>query len=347
MKDKLKKTSMVTKLRFSAAALIVLLTFFLSGCGRQEIQISGKTMGTTYRVKIVGGYFTDAEKLKEKIEKRLLEINRSMSTFQAESEISRFNGLTVPGEKFPASNDFLAVFETSETIHRLTGGAWDGTVLPLVRLWGFHRSGGKARVPESEEVARLLPDIGFHNIRREDRHLFKNRGGVTLDLASIAKGYGVDAVAALLTEAKLSDFLVEIGGDLYASGVRIDGTPWRIGINMPDKDAPIDQVYRSIPLSGKGMATSGDYRNFFEIEGKRYSHVLDPRSGYPVSNGVLSVSVTAGNCTFADGLATALMVLGPEEGVSLVERLPGVECLILVRTPDGGFAEIGSSRFGL
>jgi FAD:protein FMN transferase len=128
---------------------------------------------------------------------------------------------------------------------------------------------------------------------------------------------------------------VEIGGEVFAAGLRKDGRPWRVGINRPKKDAPFDQVYKVIPLSDKALATSGDYRIFFEINGQRFSHVLDPRNGYPITNGVVSVSMVADNCTLADGLATAVMVLGPQKGLELVSRLKNVECLIVAQNKEG------------
>jgi len=184
-----------------------------------------------------------------------------------------------------------------------------------------------------------------HILLSGDKALVKRTAHVQLDLASIAKGYGVDQVSALLRNTGYADFLVEIGGEVYASGIRSDGKPWRIGINRPDKDARHDDVYKVVRLHNAGFATSGDYRNFFERHGRRYSHVIDPRTGYPVSNAVVSASVIADSCTFADGLATALMVLGPEKGLGVVAALDGVECLIIVREDDGILMEHGSKGF--
>jgi thiamine biosynthesis lipoprotein len=175
--------------------------------------------------------------------------------------------------------------------------------------------------------------------------LSKTRPSVSLDLASVAKGYGVDAIAALIRNRGFSDYLVEIGGEVYAAGVRIDGQPWRIGINKPDSGAPFDQVYRVVTLQDRAFATSGDYRNYFEIDGRRYAHIIDPRTGYPVSNGVISVSVTAETCALADGLATALVVMGPSAGLDLVNRLPGVECLIITRDDQNRLHDFTSQGF--
>jgi len=318
--------------------IIYLLAFFiiLAGCSaRKEIVFSGRTMGTTYRVKVVGGYFQNTGGLQEKIDRRLKAINQSMSTYLADSEISNFNRLKKADTRFEVSNDFLQVMRVAANIYRLSDGAWDGTVDPLVNLWGFGRKDSGGAIPDNQKVSKLLKNVGFDFIKiLDDRYLLKTNPSVTLDLGSIAKGFGVDQIAELIKAQGFKDFLVEIGGEVYAAGFRKNGQPWRVGVNKPRKDAPINQVYKVVPLTDKAMATSGDYRSFFEINGKRYSHVIDPRTGHPVANGVVSASVIADNCTFADGLATAIMVMGYAKGLALVNRLDGVECLIVVRQAD-------------
>lgn len=310
------------------------------------IVFSGKTMGTTYQIKFFPGPGFIPRDLESKIRGCLDEINRSMSVFEPESEISRFNALRETDTPFPVSGDFYKVLETAAYIHRITGGAWDGTVKPLVDLWGFGAPGARYRPPAPEKIREAMKTMGFDRIRLSgNRALVKKNAGVTLDLASIAKGYGVDRLAALLKDAGIRNFLVEIGGEVYASGQKPGGTPWQIGINAPRPDALLNRVYKAVPLKDIALATSGDYRNFFEHQGVRYSHVIDPRTGYPVRNGVVSVSVLANTCTLADGLATALMVLGPEKGVDLVDGLESVECLILVNQKDASVKEFFSKGF--
>jgi thiamine biosynthesis lipoprotein len=209
-------------------------------------------------------------------------------------------------------------------------------VNPLVDLWGFGRSGRADKRPPAEKIEDLLGDIGFDKIEiRDSGALVKRQASVSLDLSSIAKGYGVDQVAEEIRRAGFSDFLVEIGGEVYAAGVRTDGRPWRIGINRPKTDARFDEVYNIVSLRDRAFATSGDYRTFFVQDGVRYSHIIDPRTGYPVANGVVSVSILADNCTLADGLATAVMVMGAENGLALVNRIERVEGLIITERPDG------------
>jgi thiamine biosynthesis lipoprotein len=295
---------------------------------------------------VVTGYLQGISGLKAKIDKRLEEINHSMSTYRADSEISRFNAFRQTDKRLSVSEDFYQVMKTARTIYRISGGAWDGTINPLVNLWGFGRGERKNTVPPSQEIAALMPNIGFGNIEiLEPGFLQKKKPFVTLDLSSIAKGYGVDQAAAILRKEGFENYLVEIGGEVLASGYRKDGKPWRIGINRPKADAAFDDVYKVVDLSSKAFATSGDYRSFFVADGVRYSHVIDPKSGYPVSNGVVSVTIIADTCTFADGLATAVMVMGVENGLELIDRLEDVEGLIIIEKKDGSLAPFYSENF--
>jgi thiamine biosynthesis lipoprotein len=324
-----------------------LLFAALIGCdARREHFIEGRTMGTTYHITVVSGPFKDVNRLGEKIELRLDEINRVFSTYNKDSEISRFNTWSRVGEKFQVSDDFIQVMKVGRRIYRLSAGAWDGTVKPLVDLWGFGSIRHQAAMPPAGDIQALLPEIGFDHIEiREPHFLVKNLAAVTLDLNSIAKGFGVDEIARLIAAAGIKDYLVEIGGEIYAAGVRGDGRKWRVGINMPRADAAVDAVYKTLSISNQALATSGDYRNFFEINGVRYSHVIDPLTGYPVSNGVVSVSVITDNCTLADGLATALMVMGTSKGIELVNRLNNVECLMVVENSAGNLVNYYSNGF--
>jgi len=333
--------------RYKNITLVAVFLLLIPGCDpKKEHLMQGHTMGTTFNIKVVTGYFGSISGLKEKIEKRLEEINQSMSTYIEDSEISRFNEFHQVGVQFKISNDFYQVMKVGQKIHRLSERAWDGTVNPLVDLWGFGRGGRKNEMPREQQILLLLADVGFDQIEvREPGFLVKKRGSVTLDLSSIAKGYGVDQIAEVIRKEGFGDYLVEIGGEVYAGGYRTDGKPWRVGINRPQETAPANAVYKVVDLHDKAFATSGDYRNFFEFDGVRYSHVIDPRRGYPVSNGVVSVSIIADTCVLADALATAVMVMGPGKGIELVKRLDGVECLIVVEKPDGSLVDFYSEGF--
>jgi thiamine biosynthesis lipoprotein len=334
--------------KFLTITSLSIFALLLSACNdKKETLISGETMGTTYHIKVVTKNAKNISGLKKKIDQRLSQINRSMSTWLKESEISRFNDFRNVGEKFEISADFLHVMIVAENLYRLTEGAWDGTVNPLVKLWGFGDAERRNSLPPAEKIKQLASDIGFSNIKiMESSCLVKKKPSISLDLGSIAKGYAVDKITELIEQNGIKNFLVEIGGEIYAAGTRKDGKHWKIGINIPRPDALPDQIYQSIAIRNKALATSGDYRDFFEIDGKRYSHIVDPRTGYPVDNGVVSVSVIADNCTFADGLATALMVMGPEKGLALVNRLDQVETFMIVDKDGEGFVDYYSKGFG-
>ena len=331
--------------RLIAAPLALFICIAISGCGPLETDIRGETMGTTYSIKIMTGRFVKTGHLPNLVDARLQEINASMSTYIADSEISKFNDST---EKMPftPSSDFLEVMQVAMDIHKRSGGAWDGSLDPLVTLWGFGRDGQKEQPPSQKEIDASLSQVDFSRVSiSSDGQFLKNDPRLTIDLASIAKGYGVDVIAVLLKDQGYEDFLIEIGGEIFASGKRDKNTPWRVGINTPSKSAGFGQVYKVMSVADKGLATSGDYRNYFISEGRMYSHIIDPRTGYPVTNGVVSASVIAETCTLADGLATALMVMGPDAGLELVERMTNVEALIIVRSEGGDFEEYPSSSF--
>ncbi|MDD2316351.1 MAG: FAD:protein FMN transferase [Desulfobacterales bacterium] len=303
-------------------------------------------MGTTYHIKVVYGFLQSTGQLEDQISRRLREVNQSMSAFIPESELNRFNNFQKTGEPFHASSDFMKVMTLACEIHRITEGAWDGTLKPLIDLWGFGSKHAGHQVPEPSAIAQFLKTIGFQHIACfPEGYLVKKKAFVTVDLASIAKGYGVDAICELIAEDGFDNYLVEIGGEVRASGRNSQGRPWKVGINTPKSDAAVDDVYRIVALNNQAMATSGNYRNFFEMNGKRYSHVVDPRTGYPVDNAVISVSVSASSCAFADALATGLMVMGPDKGIELINGLENIECLMVVQNRDGSQTDFSSSGF--
>jgi thiamine biosynthesis lipoprotein len=341
----MKDANVSCRLRFTVTVFFVLLCICVSCSRPKEVHlITGKTMGTTYHITVVKETGADLTGLQARIDQRLESLNRSMSTYRQDSEISRFNRFQLVDHAFPVSEDFYTVMALAFEIYQISGGAWDGTVHPLVNLWGFGASGTRDTIPARHIIAQTLNAVGFSLIDVSDIGVLKKRrSGISIDLASIAKGYGVDAVARLLGGMGFENYLVEIGGEVYAAGRRPDGTPWKVGINRPEKTAPANAVYKVLTLENQAMATSGDYRNYIEIEGRTFSHIIDPRSGYPVHNGVVSASVFAPACTLADGLATAIMVMGADDGLALMNRLDKVEGLIVVREPDGGLHDYWSS----
>ena len=301
-------------------------------------------MGTTYAVTVMGDKTVDEALLKLKIDARLAEINQSMSIFSPLSEISQFNAKPAH-TPFTVSPDFTQVMEQGSRLYTLTGGAWDGTIRPLVDLWGFGTKSAIESLPDPKQIKILLAQTGFHFIEIKGNVLSKRIDAVTLDLGSIAKGYGVDAVASLVEEYGFKAFLVEIGGEVVARGTKPFNKEWTVGISRPEPGSSEFALYRSIKLKDRALATSGDYRNFVTINNQKFSHIIDPTTGYPVETRVVSASVIADTCTFADGLATALMVMDPTRGVALVNELDNVECLIVVRSKDGSFQDLSSKSF--
>ncbi|MBF0243101.1 MAG: FAD:protein FMN transferase [Desulfamplus sp.] len=302
----------------------------------------GKTMGTTYHIKVVGKNreWTDLSKkaLNALIEEKLKQVNQSMSVYLKNSEISLFNKADKK-ENIEISPGFYTVMLTAQKLYHITEGSWDGTVKPLVDLWGFGTKKEIHDIPSNKTIKAYLETTGFNQIiigNKTTHTIEKKNRAVTLDLGSIAKGFGVDAIAQLLKDNGYINFLVEIGGEVFASGEKKAGKPWIVGISKPDKWATPDIIYRDFPLENMALATSGDYRNFITINGKSYSHIINPTTGYPVDNNVVSASVISDSCTFADGLATALMIMGQEKGIRLVNSLENVEALIVVREQMGG-----------
>jgi thiamine biosynthesis lipoprotein len=305
--------------------VIVVLSGFAIG---KEIVISGRTMGTTYSIKAYGPFLTDVQLIKTSVEKQLKAINLSMSVFKKNSEISRFNRDSTTQMK--VSEDFFSVLKTAEYIWKQSGGALDGTVSPLIEIWGFGRN-KKKTVPTKEQIDTALKKTGFQNIKLYDGIIRKLKPGITLNLGSIAKGFAVDKVSSVLKKMGIDNFFVEIGGEIYVSGKKPGGTKWVIGINTPSKNASLKSYFRAMELQDQAIATSGDYRNFFQNGDKSYSHIINPNTGYPVSNDVVSVSIVAKNCTLADGLATSIMVMGVDKGIMLLNKLEDVEGLIVVK----------------
>lgn len=303
----------------------------VSGCKTSgPVYFTGRTMGTVYHITVVPGNHGAVQDLAGKISEKLAAVNASMSLFDKTSELSRFNK-TRNNQSFCVSAPFMKVFRTGQDLHRITFGAWDGTVAPLVNLWGFGSRAKTPSLPDDASLEKALAVVGYHRIKVVDEHcLVKDREGLELDFGSIAKGYAVDEVAELLESNRIEHYLVEIGGEVRAGGTK-NGKPWKVGINTPQADAPVDQVLTAMELCDRAVATSGDYRNFRTWGGERYSHEIDPRTGRPVRNNVASVSVIADTAMFADGLATALMVMGEEKGLSLVNRLERVDCLFIIR----------------
>jgi thiamine biosynthesis lipoprotein len=305
---------------------------------------TGQTMGTGFTVKIVDPPPTvSTEALEEEIAARLGQINGWMSTYDSDSELSRLNRFEQP-EWFEVSAETASVIDEALRVGRLTDGAFDVTVGPLVNLWNFGPVRRDTdRVPPSDEIDEVRARTGLEKVevRLSPPAVRKLRGDVSIDLSGIAKGYAVDEIAGLLERSGVENYMVDVGGEVKARGRNPKGKPWQIAIESPV--AGTREIHKVIPLDRLAVATSGDYRNYFEQEGIRYAHVIDPRSGSPITHKLASVSVLDPSCMRADGLATGLMVLGPEAGYNLAlrEELP---VLFLVKS-ETGFVERMTPQF--
>ncbi len=295
-----------------------------SGCQQEKttdlLRISGQTMGTTWSVAMLpSSDGTDVAALKQRLQKRLDQINSLMSTYDPESELSRFNN-HLSTDWFAISEETAQVIELSQAISGLTDGAFDISVGPLVELWGFGATERGETIPSEGQINKLLARVGYEKIqlRREPPAVNKQIPGLRIDLSAVAKGYAVDVLAEILELQDVNNYLLEIGGELQIAGHRGDGTPWQIAIERPVEDTR--EVAAIFPLTDTGLATSGNYRNFYMEDGQRYSHTIDPVSGKPIRHKLASVTVLDQSSARADALATALMVMGEEKGRELCEK---------------------------
>ena len=325
------------------------MLFILIGCfGDQEKQspvfISGETMGTTYNITVVDNPLSlSKENLKKRIEETLNEVNEKMSNWYNQSEISMVNNNT-RGKPIDLSQELFDVINISADIHNKSNGAFDITAAPLIDLWGFGPNKSKKKIPSVSEVNAALEMVGQTKLLKLIpglNRLKKGNSEVTINLSAIAKGYGIDKVASTLKEYKIENFLVEIGGDLITSGTNKNGKAWSIGIEAPKVERQI--VQSVIQLKNQAMATSGDYKNFFEKNGIRYSHIIDPKTGHPIRHKTLSVTVLAESAALADGWATAMLVLGNNDGMSIANKL-GIP-VFFISSHEKTFITAGSDEF--
>jgi thiamine biosynthesis lipoprotein len=309
-------------------------------------ELAGAAMGTRWSAVLAaaGRSRADVERARAVIEARLAAVERRMSTWDPDSELSRFNR-HASSEPFPLSPETLAVLAIAQQVSERSGGAFDVTVRPLVAAWGFG-AGARApgATPEPAELAALRARVGYRRLDLAPAAgtARKQHPLLECDLSAVAKGWAVDRAAEALAGLGFSDFLLELGGEIRVGGERPGGGAWRVAIERPEPDARAVQA--SVELRDAALATSGDYRSFYEQDGERRSHLLDPRSGRPVRHRLASVSVVHREAALADAWATALAVLGPEEGFARAEA-EGLGAYFIERTASGGFAVRATSGF--
>ena len=345
------------KLRTMAIAFVLLAAFSVHrlffaappGPAVDQLVLSGDAMGTTWEVRIAGEDLDEGlrAQAKDVIEKRLAEIDLWFSSWRPDSEVSRFNA-SRSTEPFDVSSPTAELVAYSIELCKWSGGAFDITIGPLVARWGFGHGAQIGDPPDQAEIDAYLDRTGAEIIHvgrgnpKSGGFLRKFDPAVEIDLSAIAPGYAADHVAAGLFELGRTDFLVEIGREIYAAGHRPDGKPWRIAIEDPVEDER--KIHSVVELSDQGLATSGDDRADSLENGRRISHTIDARSGRPIANGMASATVIAPTATQADGFATALMVLGAEQGLAFAEQWK-LAAMTLTRNEGGGFTEVRNALY--
>ena len=316
------------------------LAFLLVACKPAVVEhpqqhLTGNTMGTYYSIKVVDVDETRVQALQLEIDRRLEQLNDQMSTYRKDSELSRFNRHQ-GADPFPVSSDTARVVTAALQLGRLTEGALDVTVGPLVNLWGFGPDARPTRIPSESLLADTRARTGLQHLRvgvdSEAEYLYKQLPELYVDLSSIAKGFGVDMVSEYLSEEGITDHLVEIGGEVRLSGLNRHGQPWSIAVEKPGPGTGAAQ--QVIAVGNSSVATSGDYRNYYELDGERLSHTIDPTTGHPITHQLASVTVIHPSCMIADGLATALTVMGPERALAFAEQ-HRLAVYLLTKTEDG------------
>jgi len=321
------------KSKLISAALIVFV-MFAAGC-RQRVEMVQTVMGVIpAKITVVSTEMSDRE-ITRAIESAFAaidDINDLMSVYVESSDVSRLNR-SGPDEMVKLNAMTFEVLEQSKNYSRLTQGAFDVTVMPLVEIWGFYPT-RKGVVPLDNEIAETLKKVGYDKllINKVEKSAGFRVSGMKVDLGAIAKGYAVDQAMAVLKKIGVDNALVEIGGEVATMGRNAEDKVWRIGLQHPNKK--LNMVMAVVGLEDRAVATSGDYQNFFEVAGVRYSHIIDPRTGRPVENNICSVTVLASACTEADALATGISVIGVEAGLELLNSRDDLEGIIIERLPD-------------
>lgn len=323
----------------------------LGACRRERSQspsnyivLEGSTMGTYYRVTYADSLGRD---FGADVDRLLKEINMEISTYIDSSTISRFNksdapldlGISQDGSS-AQNRHFWACYWKGLEVYQLSQGAFDPTVMPLVNYWGFgYTEKRPVTQVDSLKVDSLRQLVGMNKVvldKGPTMTLRKVRPGVQLDFSALGQGYGVDAIAEFLEGYQIQHYLVDIGGEQRAKGRNPRGQVWRIGISLPVEGAAKEEIVTSFPLDNCSVNTSGNYRNYYQVEGAKYGHTINPATGFPERNNLLSATIFAKDCLTADAYATTCMVLGPEKGMAFIKNRPGVEAFFIIGTADGG-----------
>lgn len=331
-------------LRIAVRIVATCLLAVIAACSRQpqELVLSGPTMGTTYAVKVVGTPASvDSDAIRAAIEEVLATIDSEMSTYRPDSAISRFNDSNST-QWIEVPIGLARVVQAARSVSERSGGALDITINPIVLAWGFGPSGEPSVLPTDAAISALREQVGYARleVRLDPSALRKEHPNLSIDVNGVAPGYAVDVLAARFQKMGLMNFMIDIGGEVLARGRNARGDLWRIAVERPIDDEPTP--FKIIELRDESVTTSGEYRHYFERDGHRYSHTIDPRSGQPIlSRG--SVAVVGGSSLEIDAWATALNVLGPDEGLKVADR-EGIAAMYVI-AQDGALAARMSAAF--
>lgn len=322
-----------------------ILLLILFSCGesapiKQKMVVEGFAQGTTYNITYIT---TDGINHQRAIDSMLIEIDNSLSTYQKKSLISKFNQADSVGE---IDQLFTDVYTISKQVYEATNGAFDPTVAPIVNAWGFGFD--NLHSTDSSVIDSLLNFVDYKKISLNKQNISKVEKGVMLDFNAVAQGYSVDVLGDLLEKRGIENYLVEVGGELKAKGVNMNDTLWRIGIDRPLPDLKEREIEAIVNLDNKALATSGNYRKFYEKDGTKYSHTINPKTGYPVQHSLLSATVVVDGCGYADAYATAFMVMGLAKSKEFLVKHKEIDALLIYSNENGDlqtFITDGLSRF--
>ncbi|MYM59624.1 FAD:protein FMN transferase ApbE [Vibrio sp. OCN044] len=317
--------------------------FIIAGCEKpvDQVHLSGPTMGTTYNIKyIVAENQPTPDVVQKEVDRLLEQVNDQMSTYRTDSELSLFNQ-SESSQPFEVSPQTATVVKEAIRLNNLTLGALDVTVGPLVNLWGFGPEARPEVVPSDNELKKRKAETGIEHLSVNGNALSKDIPSLYVDLSTIAKGWGVDVVADYIESQGILNYMVEVGGEMRLKGLNREGVKWRIAIEKPTVDERA--IQEIIEPGDMAIATSGDYRNYFEKEGVRYSHIINPQTGKPINHKVVSVTVLDKSSMTADGLATGLMVLGEDKGMKVAND-NNIPVFMIVKSSDG-FIELASDAY--
>ena len=315
------------KWHYPFLVFLIVATVIILAENKSEYRTSqGAVFGTTYHIT----YNHNAD-LSTDITRVLKDVDNSLSTFNANSTISLVN----KNMQVELDSMFLYVFHLAQHVAETTSGAFDITVAPAVNAWGFGFK--NAETIDNDLIDSLKQIVGYQMVKEENGAIVKNDSRIMLDCSAIAKGFGCDVVAALFDSLGIADYMVEIGGEIVVKGLNSKGSDWRIGISKPTDDslATETELQTVLELTNRAMATSGNYRNFYYKDGKKYAHTIDPATCRPVNHNLLSVTVLAENCAVADAYATAMMVMGLEKSLDLCEKISGIEAYFIYQDETG------------